>query len=61
MMADAIDVLRKKRGRPATGLNPAICTRFPADMVQAIERYAAEHSIDRSEAVRRLINKALVN
>ncbi|MFT8334679.1 MAG: ribbon-helix-helix protein, CopG family [Acetobacter orientalis] len=49
----------KKRGRPATGKDPMLAGRVPAEMIEAVERWAAQHNLTRSEAIRRLIQLGL--
>ncbi|MXV35817.1 MULTISPECIES: hypothetical protein [unclassified Saccharibacter] len=50
---------KKGRGRPATGKDPMLGGRVPAALIQRIEGWAAAHNMTRSEAVRRLLQKAL--
>lgn len=58
-MSDArINVIRK-RGRPATGTDPMLAGRVPAEMIAAVEEWAERHNVSRSEAVRRLIQLGL--
>ena len=54
-------VIPKRPGRPATGRDPVLTLRFPAELRLAIETWA-RHQKDkpsRSEAIRRLIELAL--
>lgn len=44
-------------GRPSVG--PAINMRFPADMLAAVDKLAAELGIKRAETIRLLIGEAL--
>ena len=59
-MAKSKSVIRKKRGRPATGHDPISAVRLPAGLTAAIDKWATKtgaHS--RSEAIRRLLERAL--
>jgi hypothetical protein len=59
-MVKSILVNRKKRGRPATGRNPVSAVRLPAVVTAAIDMWAANNgSLSRSDAIRRLVEKAL--
>ena len=61
-MMESINVPRKKRGRPATGLTPRVGVRLPDDIRGALEAYAADLSPDDpnvSEAMRDLLVEAL--
>jgi hypothetical protein len=60
-MTDATDVIQKKRGRPATG-HKLVALRFTPDALARIDAWAAEHDLaeNRSEAIRRLVEKGLV-
>ena len=55
-MKKSIDVIQKKRGRPATGTQPLIALRMPPDERKAIEGWAARQSprLTLSKAVRQL-------
>ena len=54
------NVLRKKRGRPATGQDPVTAIRLSEDM-QAVDAWAARQADKptRSEAMRRLVQLGL--
>lgn len=58
-MKKSIPVVPKKRGRPATGRDPLLTGRVPAEMIAAVEEWAERHKVSRSEAVRRLIQLGL--
>jgi hypothetical protein len=61
-MAKSIDVRRKKkRGRPATGVDPVVNLRLPVETRRQIERWAArqEDKPTLSEAIRRMIERVL--
>lgn len=49
----------KKRGRPATGKDPMVSIRLPADMIAAIDKAAKAEGVSRSEKVRGLIEESL--
>jgi hypothetical protein len=60
-MAKSIKVHQKKRGRPATGRDPAVTVRLPKAVLDGIERWAAlqEDQPARSPAIRRLVELGL--
>jgi hypothetical protein len=53
--------LKRKMGRPRTGkeLTVALTARVPAEVVRAIEAWARERDVTRSEAVTRLVELGL--
>ena len=54
--------LKRKTGRPPTGLDPVIATRLPADLIARIEGYAARYEgMTRSVAIRCLIELGLLS
>jgi hypothetical protein len=60
-MAKAISVRQKKRGRPKTGVTPAISLRLPSESQKAVEAWAKRQpdNPSLSEAIRRMIEIAL--
>ena len=62
-MSKSISVRKNKagRGRPkrAGGVDPMISTRFPKNTVAAIEAWAGDNDLGRSEAIRRLVELGL--
>ncbi|MBI2719564.1 MAG: ribbon-helix-helix protein, CopG family [Rhizobiales bacterium] len=60
-MKQSISVDRKKRrGRPATGRDPAVSTRLPESMMEAVDRWASSNNAaTRAEAIRRLVELGL--
>jgi hypothetical protein len=60
-MARSISAIQKKRGRgrPATGFDPLITMRLPAEMIAALDKRAVAEGINRSELLRRLIEAGL--
>jgi hypothetical protein len=60
-MKKSIRVKPKKRGRPATGKDPLIGARLPAMLITKLDAWASRESIGRSEAVRRLLDRALAS
>ena len=58
-MVRSIPVKQKKRGRPATGHDPLIGVRFPAQLTASVDHFGAERDMSRSEAVRYLVEQAL--
>ena len=62
IMAKSIHVIHKKRGRPATGHDPVLTLRLSPATRIAVENWAKlqKDKPSRSEAIRRLIEIALV-
>ena len=58
-MPKSIPVKRKKRGRPATRVDPFVGVRIPARLIATIDQIADQHDESRSEAIRRLIELGL--
>jgi len=60
-MKKAISAHKKSRGRPATGHDPSVSTRFPSDVMAGIIAWAAKQKDNppRSEAIRRLVEIGL--
>ena len=58
-MKKSIRVKPKKRGRPATGKDPLVGARLPPAMIDQLDAWASRGSIGRSEAMRRLLERAL--
>jgi hypothetical protein len=54
-------VHQKKRGRPATGRDPAVTIRIPQGKIAAVDTWALtqEDQPSRSEAIRRLVEIGL--
>jgi hypothetical protein len=45
--------------RPATGRDPLLTARFPAEMIKSIEAWAATNGVTRTEAIPRLVELGL--
>jgi predicted ATPase len=58
-MKKSINVTRKKRGRPPTGLDPQVSTRMPSRLIDDVDAWAAANDTTRSDAVRRLVELGL--
>ena len=58
-MKKSIRVKPKKRGRPATGKDPLVGARLPPALIDQLDAWASRGSIGRSEAMRRLLERAL--
>lgn len=58
-MAKSISVKRKKRGRPATGVDPLVGARFPKEAIAQIDAWAKANETTRSDAIRRLVELGL--
>ena len=50
---------KKRRGRPATGKDPHIAARMPAELIARVEAWAAANNASRSEAFRTLVELGL--
>jgi hypothetical protein len=61
IMPKSIDVVRKKRGRPATGQDPVSAIRLSPEFRKKIDAWAAnqDDKPPRSEAIRRLVELGL--
>jgi hypothetical protein len=58
----AVNQKKRKRGRPATGRDPAVAVRLPKATIATLDRWAKENAIEsRSEALRRLVEGALAS
>jgi len=57
-MSKSIKVHRKKRGRPATGRDPAVTVRLHQNLLKNIDAWAKWREYDRSEAIRELLQSA---
>lgn len=57
----SISVIRKKRGRPATGQDPVTAIRLSPEMREAVDAWAAKQKDEpsRSESIRRLVELGL--
>jgi hypothetical protein len=58
-MKKSIKVDRKRRGRPPTGRATLVSSRFPGEVVAAVEAWAAAKQTTRSDAIRRLVEIGL--
>jgi hypothetical protein len=59
-MAKSIKEIQKRgRGRPATGRDPAVTVRLPADSISAIDTRATKEEVTRAEMIRRLVELGL--
>ena len=59
-MAKSISEIQKaKRGRPATGRNPAVTVRLPDATIAKLDAHATANEITRAEAIRRLVELGL--
>ena len=54
-MQKSLKVHQKKRGRPATGRDPAVTVRLPKKLLRDIDAWAKWRECDRSEAIRELL------
>jgi len=61
-MKTSIDVIRKKRGRPETGVDPMLTFRAPSGLIERIELWGMQQGMPtRSQAIRRLVEKGLAS
>jgi Arc/MetJ-type ribon-helix-helix transcriptional regulator len=60
-MAKSISVKRKRRGRPATGVDPLVGVRLPSEMLSRLDRWATDVGLNRSEAIRRLLERTIAS
>lgn len=59
-MAKSITVKQKKRGRPATGVDPFVGIRLPESLIEQIADWSDKNgAASRSEAIRRLVELGL--
>ena len=61
-MASSIkNVVRKSRGRPATGQDPVTAIRLSKELRETVDKWAAKQDDEpgRSEAIRRLVELGL--
>jgi hypothetical protein len=59
-MMSSIPVIRKKRGRPETGVDPMLTFRAPSELIGRIELWGVQRGVaTRSEAIRQLVEKGL--
>ena len=63
MKAPSKNVVRKKRGRPATGQDPVTAIRLSSELRKNVDAWAAIQIDDpgRSEAIRRLVELGLAS
>jgi hypothetical protein len=59
IMAKSIQVIPKKRGRPATGKDPLIALRMPPGLIRDLDQWAVDRDLSRSSAIRKLLEQAL--
>ena len=52
-------ILKKKRGRPATGRDPVTALRLPAKVLTEVDGWARRNNMTRSKAIRLFIEQAL--
>lgn len=50
---------KRKRGRPATGSDPVVSVRLPAELVAAIDAEAAESGTSRQAVIRAVIEREI--
>jgi hypothetical protein len=50
---------KKRRGRPATGKDPHVAARMPAELIARIEAWAETNNTSRSDAFRQLCELGL--
>jgi hypothetical protein len=60
-MTKSITVHQKRRGRPATGRDPAVTARLPGTTIAKVDQWAAKNDATRSDAIRRLVELGLAS
>ena len=57
----AISVNKKSRGRPkkAGGVDPVSAVRLPSDLTEQVDAWGEDRELNRSEAIRRLVELGL--
>ncbi len=50
---------KRGRGRPATGVDPAVSARLPEELVLQLDAWAKKHGLSRGQAIRRLVEVGL--
>jgi hypothetical protein len=58
-MSDATIKVKRKTGRPATGVDPLVAFRSPPSLTEKIDEFASARSVKRSAAIRLLVEKGL--
>jgi hypothetical protein len=60
-MKKSISVNKKSRGRPRKtgGVDPVSAARLPTDITEQIDTWGEERKLNRSEAIRRLVEIGL--
>jgi hypothetical protein len=48
-----------RRGRPPTGTLPGVAIRLHPNLIERIDAFAEEHGLDRTGAIRRLVERGL--
>jgi hypothetical protein len=49
----------RRRGRPRSGVDPIVGTRFPAETISRIDAWARARAMDRSKGLRALVEIGL--
>jgi hypothetical protein len=53
-------IAKRRPGRPVTtGIRPYWGARFSKEVADGIDRFAKQHKVSRSEAIRQLVERAL--
>jgi Ribbon-helix-helix protein, copG family len=52
-------LVKRRMGRPPTGVRPFLGARFAKEEADGIDRFAKENKCSRSEAIRQLVRYAL--
>jgi len=53
------NIVRRKPGRPKTGITPIVGLRLSNELTAAIDAWGESHQVTRSEAIRRLVELTL--
>jgi hypothetical protein len=55
------EIQKRRRGRPATGRDPAVTSRLSERTILAVDEWATGHECTRAEAIRRLVEIGLAS
>jgi hypothetical protein len=56
-----VNIKRRRPGRPATGVDPAVAVRLPKEILAQVVQWATDNDTTRSYAIRELIEFGLAS
>ena len=59
MVKSISEIQKRGRGRPATGRDPAVTVRLPAEIIAALDAEGAQKDESRAQVIRRLVELGL--